>query len=236
MKKRRRKGVGKDFWNSEYKTSEYLALSTNPSSDLQKFMRWIERNTPNNKYETITDVLDLGCGNGRNLIYLAKEFGLSGVGIDISREAIEQAEKASMNLDIIYHTQSISETIPLPDNSKTLIIDMMTSHFLNKSERSFLLTEIIRVLKPGGWFYFKTFLLDNDEHAMRLIKESPAQEMGSYIHPHIGVAEHIFTEQEIQETLYDEFFIHKITKSHKHRLKGKAAKRRSISVYAQKTG
>jgi ubiquinone/menaquinone biosynthesis C-methylase UbiE len=111
---------------------------------------------------------------------------------------------------------------------------MMTSHFLKANERKNLISEITRVLKPGGFFFWKTFLLDEDQHAERLLKESPADEAGSYIHPKIGVAEHVFTENEVTEALKNNFTIHKITKSHHHLAHGQAAKRRSMSIYAQK--
>jgi hypothetical protein len=40
MKKKR---GGREFWNAEYKEAGHLALSLNPSEDLQKFTRWFER-------------------------------------------------------------------------------------------------------------------------------------------------------------------------------------------------
>ena len=127
-----------------------------------------------------------------------------------------------------------SESIPLPDESQTLVLDMMASHFLKSKERLALTKEIHRVLKPGGYFFYKTFLLDEDKHAARMILENPADEENTYIHPKIGVAEHVSTEKEINDLYADYFMIHKVSKSHRHR--GKFAKRRSISVYMQKFG
>ena len=147
-----------------------------------------------------------------------------------------QAKSESAGLPITYGIQSVAQEIPLPNNSQTLVLDMMVSHFLNANERAHLVAEITRVLKPGGWFFFKTFLLDGDTHAERLLRAHPADEAGSYIHPAIGVQEHVFTEDEIHELLSENFFIHTVTKSHRHKAPGNAAKRRSISVYAQKMG
>ena len=78
----------------------------------------------------------------------------------------------------------------------------------------------------------KTFLLDEDRNAERLLREHPAKEQGSYVHPKIGVAEHVFTEDEIQTALAPYFTIHKLVKSHRH--KGPRAKRRSMSIYAKR--
>jgi SAM-dependent methyltransferase len=225
---------GNQFWNKEYRTKGHLALSDNPSEDLIKFTRFLEKEYGKKFLNSAASALDLGCGNGRNLIYLAKTFGIKGVGIDISSEAISLAKKLSEKLPIQYHTESIASSLPLPSGSQTLVLDMMTSHFLKKTDRENVLLEILRVLRPGGWLFWKTFLLDEDLHAKRLLKEHPALEEGSYIHPQIGEAEHVFTEEEIAKTLEEHFFIHKIYKSHRHLNRGKPWKRRSVSVYAEK--
>ncbi len=228
------KKTSQNFWDNEYKDGDNLALSTNPSEDLVKFTRWLEREHGRLFLNPIASVADLGCGNGRNLIYLSTTYGMRGFGCDISKEAISQAKKRSKDLPLQYEARSIAEALPLEDASQTLVLDMMTSHFLTSDQRVAFKHEIARVLKPGGWLFFKTFLLDEDKHAKRLLSEHPAAEAGSYIHPKIGVAEHVFTEEEIVELLSDRFIIHKVLKSHGHLRTRGAAKRRSISVYAQK--
>ncbi len=236
MNNRNVKKTGKAFWDKEYGSkSSHLALSNRPSEDLAGFAKWIERNAPFGGLTNHSKVLDLGCGNGRNLIYLSREYGVSGIGYDISSEAVKQANELSRELPLKYEARSIVGPLNIPDESEDLVLDMMTSHFLNFGEREALYAEIARVLKPGGWLYLKTFLQDEDAHAKRLIRENPAEEKGSYIHPKIGVAEHVFTEAEIETMLNKYFRIHKMLRSHRHRdEKGHAAKRRSISVYAER--
>jgi len=230
----KRKRGGASFWDEEYRTGKHLALSDEPSEDLLKFTRFLER-AYNGAYLTKTSqALDLGAGNGRNLIYLARQFGTSGTGFDISGEAVSQAKRKSEaeKLPLVFTVRSIAEPIPLPDESQDLVLDMMTSHFLNESERANLLKEIYRVLKPGGWFFYKTFLLDDDPHAARFLKDYPTGETGTYLHPHIGRPEHVATETEIYDRLAGLFDIQKVSRSHRHRAAN--PKRRSISVYAQK--
>lgn len=230
----RNRGRGRAFWEKEYQNRSHIKLSGNPSEDLVKFGRFLIRRYGNAYLNKTLSVLDLGCGNGRNLIYLAREFGCRGVGFDISREAVAQAGRLSHELPLSFDVRSVSEPLPLPDRSQTLVLDMMTSHFLREGERAALRDEILRVLRPGGWLFFKTFLRDEDEHAERLLREHPADEPGSYIHPSIGVLEHVATEQELREFLEPHFFIHKMARSHRHTRHGTAWKRRSISIYAEK--
>ncbi|MCR4283980.1 MAG: class I SAM-dependent methyltransferase [Parcubacteria group bacterium] len=234
MNKRKRGRDDRKFWNKEYKEVKHLSLSSNPSEDLLKFIRWLGRKRPPVQFDNADNIIDVGCGNGRNLVYLSKTFGASGVGIDISKEAIAQAKDMSKGLPLEYRCQSIADPFLLEDESCSLALDMMASHVLKEEARERLLKEVVRVLKPGGWFFFKTFLLDEDRHAERLLRESPSCEEGTYIHPKSGTPEHVFTEEEIEKILDPYFTIHKISKSHRHILKGKAFKRRSISVYAEK--
>ncbi len=224
-----RKRKGKPFWDKEYQTGQHLALSTNPSEDLIKFTHWLTREYGRRYLNPTTSVLDLGCGNGRNLLYLTKTFGPRGVGYDTSKEALAQAKELSRGLPLEYQQRSIAEPLLVPTASQTLVLDMMTSHLLKETARENLHAEIARVLKPNGWLFFKTFLREGDVHAERLLREHPATEAGSYIHPKIGGVEHVFTEAEIATVLDEHFIIHRVTTSHRH------YKRRSISVYAQRT-
>lgn len=234
MRTTHHEGKSRAFWDKEYKEGQHFSLSKEPSEDLVKFVHWLEEYSGRKFLNPIASVLDLGCGNGRNLIALAQTFNMRGVGYDLSGEAIAQAEKDSKGLVLKYAKRSITKPIPLPDHSQTIILDMMTSHFLGAEERTELYAEIARVLKPGGWLFFKTFLRDEDTHAERLLKENPSKEEGSYIHPRIGVPEHVFTEAEIGQFLEKHFIIHKIIKSHRHHARSRGAKRRSIAVYAER--
>lgn len=233
----------KKFWNKEYKEATHLALSTEAADDLEKFGRWIERRYAKAKHGQEEPplrpgafVVDFGCGNGRNLIYCAKEFGMKGKGFDISEEAIRQAEKAKGTLAISFHVRSIAGSYPeLTDGSADLALDMMTSHVLHAEERDVFKQEILRVLKPGGWLFLKTFLADEDLHVKRLLKDHPADEEDSYIHPALGVYEHVWWEAKLRAFLEPEFIVRKVEKSHKHMLRGKAWKRRYVVMYCERS-
>lgn len=104
----------------------------------------------------------------------------------------------------------------------------------SQSAGTVLRDEIVRVLKPEGWFMYKTFLLEEDINARRLMRENPGEEKNTYIHPTIGTTEHVSTEDGIREFYEPYFEILKIEKTGKHILHGKAGKRRSIIVYMRK--
>lgn len=233
-RKKKRKQHGETFWDNEYKNPEHLKLSTNPSEDLEKFTRWVNRRKREDTFLTPASVLDVGCGNGRNLIYLSKNFGMSGIGYDISKAAIAQAVAASKGLPLSYLARSIAGPLGVADNSQSLVLDMMTSHFLDKEDRLGLRDEIYRSLVPGGLFFMKTFLKDEDLHTRRLLLDFPAKEAGAYIHPVMGMSEYVYSEEELTEFLSQKFIIHKIYRSHQHAYRGRARKRRTITIYAER--
>lgn len=234
IRKPKRKRHGAAFWDYEYTEGGNLKLSSAPAEDLVKFTRWVARQKGDSPIAKNAAVVDVGCGNGRNLVYLAKEYGMRGTGYDNSTAAIKEAVALSAGLPIEYETRSIAGDLDIPDNSKALALDMMASHFLSGPERRHLRDELHRVLVPGGWLFMKTFLKDGDLHSARLLKDHAAEESGSYVHPVIGVSEHVYGEEELLGFLSEKFNIMKVSRSHKHVLKGKARKRRTISVYLQK--
>lgn len=236
--KKKRKVHGAAFWDREYTNPEHLKLSTAESADLAKFTRWITRQKREDIIAAGTSAVDAGCGNGRNLLWLAHQFDMLGVGVDISSAAISQARQMTQTIDkggdIAYYVGSAGAPLPAEDESQTLALDMMTSHFLNQDERRALRDELWRVLQPGGFLFMKTFLRDEDGHTERLLRESPGPEDGSYIHPVMGVPEHVYYESDLREFLEEKFIIRQLYRSHRHKSKDGRGKRRTISIYAEK--
>jgi SAM-dependent methyltransferase len=226
---------GQNFWDSEYENSKHFSLSDAPAEDLVKFTRWMERNYGREFLNPTVNVLDLGCGNGRNLIFLSKTYGCRGTGYDISGVAVKQAKTAAGGLPLNFITRTIDGNLEAKDGTYNLVLDMMTSHYLDDEKREELRAEIKRVLKPGGWLLYKTFLLEDDWNAKRMIRENPSGEKNTYVHPTIGIAEHVSTEEEIIKLFEPLFEIHKVEKTGKHIIHGKPGKRRSIIVYMRKT-
>jgi len=232
-RKIKRKTGGTTFWDREYAEGGHLTLSDDAAEDFMKFTRWLTRQSGKKFLNPTQGALDLGCGNGRNLHYLHDTYGMHGVGYDNSAAAIKQAKLGDADT-LRFEVRSIAGDLPCADASHTLVLDMMSSHFLSSEERTHLRDEVYRVLKPGGWFFVKTFLRDGDLHTARLLQEFPGTEEGTYIHPVMNVPEHVYYEHELISFLEERFVIHKTYRSHKHVRHGKARKRRTISVYAEK--
>lgn len=99
-------------------------------------------------------VFELGCGYGKNAQYLS-DLGYDVWGIDISSKAIERC-KSILKKPEQYFTASAT-SIPLPDNYLTAILDVGCLHCIPRQYRPKAVTEISRVLAPGGIVFSRMF-------------------------------------------------------------------------------
>jgi arsenite methyltransferase len=97
-------------------------------------------------------VLDLGSGGGIDVILSAKRVGPNGIayGLDMTDEMLALAQKNTTEAGVrnVHFLKGVIEQIPLPADS----IDVVISNcVINLSvDKPAVLTEIARVLKPGG--------------------------------------------------------------------------------------
>jgi arsenite methyltransferase len=97
-------------------------------------------------------VLDLGSGGGIDVILSAKRVGPTGTayGLDMTDEMLALAQKnaAEAGVPNVHFLKGVIEQIPLPANSVDVVI---SNCVINLSvDKPAVLTEIARVLKPGG--------------------------------------------------------------------------------------
>jgi len=99
-------------------------------------------------------VLDIGCGAGVDTILASMMVGPEGsaVGVDLVPEMIARAESNLKMLDInnVTFQNTSGEDLPFPDSTFDVVISNGAINLIPNKERA--LTEIIRVLKPGGRF------------------------------------------------------------------------------------
>ncbi len=92
-------------------------------------------------------VLDLGCGNGR-LYQLFDGMSIHYIGLDQSEELIKKAQEKFSGVDFAVGDM---RELPFPDDSYDIIYSIAAFHHLaNAEDRLKALSEMRRVLKPGG--------------------------------------------------------------------------------------
>lgn len=134
-----------DQWNKIFK--QYGKVFTKTQEDLPKIVKIFKKHN-------IKRVLDLGCGSGRHIIYLAKK-GLQVYGIDIAEEGMKitkewlKKEKLRANLKI----GSIYKKLPYQDNFFDAVISTHTIHHAKIKNIRKSVKEIERILRPKGLIF-----------------------------------------------------------------------------------
>ena len=108
-------------------------------------------------------VLDVGCGTGPVSCFLAQQ-GYNVDGIDVSRTAIEIAQKNSEDrgLDIHFSVDDICFIAETMSDIYDIVIDTHCMHCITyDTDRHAALTNIFRLLTKGGYFIMETMSIED---------------------------------------------------------------------------
>ena len=96
-------------------------------------------------------VLELGCGPGFYACRLSEEYPqIFATGVDLSRRLIARAQSRAASRSLRNCTFSHGDAHSLPNSSNSVDAIVMSRLFLIVPQREAVLSEIFRVLKPGG--------------------------------------------------------------------------------------
>lgn len=105
-------------------------------------------------------VLDVGCGLGGSARYIAKEYGCSAVGIDLTGEYIDVAKKLTEFVkltDKVSFKQGSALELPFPSENFDIVWTEHTQ--MNIVDKEQFYGELSRVLKPKGRMVFHDIFL-----------------------------------------------------------------------------
>jgi len=131
-------------WDDSYAKTGF---PTKPHSRLQAVVDLFKRNC-------VKNILDLGCGAGRNLVYLAKH-DFSVYGLDISSQGLKIAEQQlkSRGLTAGLVRASIHSRLPYPDNFFDAVICIRVLNHGSIEQIRMTISEIERILKTSGLLF-----------------------------------------------------------------------------------
>lgn len=135
-------------WNKIFK--RYGKVFLKPQEDMPRVAKEFKKNK-------VKKILDLGCGTGRHVVYLAKQ-GFKVQGLDISEEGLKQTkkwlkiDKLQANLKI----GSIYSKLPYNNGTFDAIISTSVIHHAKIKKIRKLIKEMERILKPGGQIFIIT--------------------------------------------------------------------------------
>jgi len=105
-------------------------------------------------------VLEVGCGNGKNMLY-RKDLNMHG--IDFTDSLIEICKSKNLNV-----TNANCLSIPFKDNTFDSVISIAVIHHLDSHERrTKAISEILRVTKPNGKVIIQVWAFKQPEKSKR---------------------------------------------------------------------
>ncbi len=111
-------------------------------------------------------VLEVGSGRGGGAHYIKKYFSpKSMVGVDFSNRAVSLCKK-HYQVEGLSFIPGDAEALPFDDDSFDAVVNVESSHCYASMEK--FLTQVKRVLKPGGHFLFADFRNNGQMEEMNL--------------------------------------------------------------------
>lgn len=203
-----------NIWDREYRNPKLVTKNDGPQADTLRFLKFLQKEE---KYKVEDkNILDLGCGTGRNANYLA-ERGNSVIGIEISKTALAlaRARASELGLRVDYRLGDIGEKYEIADNSVDIILDVTSSNSLDEKGREIYLKEMHRVLKSptsskatsgeGGYLFVRALAKDGNKNVKNLLKQSHGKEYDTYVIKEIGLTERVFSRDDFIK-MYSQYF------------------------------
>lgn len=193
-----------DIWAREHAAATDLPslAATRPSSAVVWFIGWLHMH-----HRSLNGrLVDLGCGKGRNAVYLAQQ-GFDVTAIDYIDQAVALARAAAKRAGVVaqvdFRTGSITEPWPFADNALDYAVDCFSSIDIETlSGRQVYRRELFRTLKPGGLAFVAVVSTDDDIES-ELQQSSPASEPHSTIWPGSGKFQKNYTAAELRDFYAD---------------------------------
>ena len=136
-------------WNQAYIASGAIWGDT-PSEVARIALEHLRRNG----HDAPVEVLDIGCGYGRDALYLARHLPGRVTGIDLSEQALEMARASlaeSGLTNATFHARDLRE-LSLGEGYDVVLVSNLY-HLCRPEMRNELRSAIRRVLRPGGWLF-----------------------------------------------------------------------------------
>lgn len=182
-------------WDNDYRNHKHVWADA--PSELASFMvDYLQQIRP---HIVEVSILDIGCGYGRDALYLSQHIDCRILGIDSSKEAIEMAiRNLSNNIagDIEFRCCNLTELGRSRDKYDIVFISNL--YQLLRSLQRIELQEIVRrVLQPGGLLFLSTLSVNDPEHCGR---GTPiAGEVNSYLEDRYHKYLHFCTREELED-------------------------------------
>lgn len=130
------------------------------TNNILNYDNWLEQF--NNIIDGVsTEIVDLGCGvTGNNTMYLI-ERNKKVVSCDFAEEALKVIKEKIPNSKTLLF--DMTNGLPFDDLSKELVIADLSLHYFNDKTTKKIISEINRILIPGGYLMMRVNSTNSDE-------------------------------------------------------------------------
>jgi tRNA (uracil-5-)-methyltransferase TRM9 len=185
-------------------TKTYNKIATAFSNTRTKPWDWIQKflkSLPNKGL-----ILDIGCGNGRNMVNVLEGQNLTFKGVDSCQSFVDIAVKNGKDVILSDMCQ-----LPFEDNSFDAILSIASFHHLSTPERREKgVQEMRRVLKPGGKILMSVWAIIQPEHSKNYGKFKYGDNMVPWKNKNGEIEDeryyYIFQIEELTDLILDEDF------------------------------
>ena len=150
-------------WEDEYKKNKRL-WGEGPSELARAAVDYLIEHASNKSKDDALNILDVGCGYGRDAIYYARNLACNVMGIDISAKAIEIASDTPIENAIGSTSFQQRDLADTATDQYDIVCASNLYQILKQDERAALRNAVMQVLKPGGLFFLSTLSVDDPEH------------------------------------------------------------------------
>ncbi len=146
----------KNFHNQQYKKLKYSFQREFPNEDVIRFEKKFLKKK--------SKILDVGCGTGRNAIFLTEKNHIVHC-MDFSKESIILLKKKFKKKKINMRNKIFLDFIPSMDKvseNYDAIVDCFTSYSLTKSDFIYYISNVSKKIKKKGLFHLQILSKSSD--------------------------------------------------------------------------
>ena len=192
-------GKQKDFFRKAYRTGEHGWPVEGPTPQVARLTRRLGRGRGRR-------ALDLGCGEGRHTLLLAR-LGYEATGIDLEPLALRRARAFARRAGVrARFREGNALDLRFPDGFFDVVVDYGCFHHLVRRDWPRYRRGISRVLRPGGALILSVFSTKYRHHAGERRRRNWVVHRNHY--------DHFFTPAEIRRAFFKSFDISEILEEH----------------------
>lgn len=204
-------------WHDEHRAAEAIPgiAAADPSGGLVYVLEYLQKQG----VVLSGKAIDIGCGKGRNSVYLAQQ-GYEVFALDYIKQALEAAEELARtaNVTVQFEQAEIDKPWRFANDFFDFALDSYATIDIESLKgRTICRNEMFRTLKPGG-YALVTVVAADDEIERELIATSPGPEPNSVIWPQNSKFQKNYDEAELRN-FYKDFEIVELEKISKPALK-----------------